>query len=178
MAKSLDTLMAKAQKGDQDAYRTLLQTAAQKIRAYVGKRLNNESDVEDVTQIVLMALHQNRHTYNPQQAFENWLFGIARYKVMDFLRQNYKERDILSFDSEKIETFSGESPNNNREVILDLQTLLQHLPKKQRDILYRLKIKGDSVADVAVQTGLSPSNVKVIAHRALQQIKGIAESHG
>lgn len=82
---SLDALMAAAQRGDEAAYRTLLQALAVALRRFF-RRWLGEAAAEDLVQETLVALHQRRRTYDPRRPFADWLFAIARYKLLNHLK--------------------------------------------------------------------------------------------
>lgn len=173
----LGALMVKAQAGDQRAYHILLEAAEKKVKSYLAKRLKDQDALEDLTQICLMALHKSRHTYQAGEPFENWLFGIARYKHMDYLRHYYKKNENENVNSFIIETFGGDETNNKaREASHDLGKLLDNLPAKQQKIIRLLKVQGHSIADVATIMDMSESNVKVTAHRAMKDLENIAKA--
>lgn len=173
--EKLSALMVKAQKGDKKAYSKLLSDVAPIIESYIKKRLSNQSDVSDIVQTCLMAIHQSRETYSPDQPFLNWVYGISKYKLMDHFRSSYKISQNEVQQPDMLETFFGNDTNMVREEAKrDLQELLKKLPQKERKLLYLLKIEGQSVADVAKKMKMTESNVKVTTHRALKLLQGIA----
>src|ERR1700761_9558585 len=80
-----DRMMAAAQAGDADAYKTLLAELVLWLRRYYARRLP-PAMIEDAVQDVLLAVHEKRHTYDPSRPFGPWLAAIARYKWIDRLR--------------------------------------------------------------------------------------------
>ena len=80
-----DQLMAAAQAGEANAYRTLLGEVALWLHRYYARRLP-AAMTEDAVQDVLLAIHEKRHTYDPARPFGPWLAAIARYKWIDQLR--------------------------------------------------------------------------------------------
>lgn len=173
----LSALMVKAQKGDKKAYSELLSKTAPIIEKYIKKRISNQSDVSDIVQTCLLAIHQSRETYSPDQPFLNWVYGISKYKLMDHFRSAYKISQNEVPDTDNLETFFGNDTNRNIEdAKRDLQVLMKNLPKKEQKLLYLLKIEGQSVADVAAKMKMSESNVKVTTHRALKTLQGMVGS--
>jgi RNA polymerase sigma-70 factor, ECF subfamily len=39
-------------------------------------------------QEALLAIHTQRHTYDPAEPLTPWVYAIARYKLIDHLRRN------------------------------------------------------------------------------------------
>src|SRR6516225_2416604 len=62
-------LMARAQDGDRDAYRTLLQDITPYLRALATRCFRDTCDIEDAVQDVLLTVHAVRHVYDPDRPF-------------------------------------------------------------------------------------------------------------
>jgi RNA polymerase sigma-70 factor (ECF subfamily) len=60
--------------------------------------------------------------------------------------------------------------NDAVEAQYDVAKLLRGLPERQRLPILYVKIKGASVTDTAVRTGMSESAVKVGIHRGLKAL--------
>ncbi len=168
----LSYLMVKAQNGDQNAYRQLLQEILPQLRSYVGRRLSNKDKIEDTVQNILMALHKNRHTYLEDKPFMPWVYGIAYYKLTDTLRSSYRYQENETPQSDWVETFgAGQTNNHSSEAKHDLEKAFEVLSDKQAHIVKRTKLEGASINEVAQETGMSESAVKVTVHRALKKMK-------
>lgn len=176
MSKTIDSSqwqawMIAAQQGDNSAYTRLLESLLPVLRGYVGKRLFDTHQVEDVVQTILLAVHQARHTYNSEQPFTPWLFAIARFKLIDAMRGSGKTVPL----ADDYETFLPDEQNKtlSADNRLDLNRLLHVLPRKQRDVVALMKIQGLSAEEVAGKTGMSVSAVKVTAHRAYKKLRDL-----
>ncbi len=175
---ALSYLMSRAQSGDQNAYRQVLETIQPLIYSYIDKRINEKDSVEDVMQNALYAIHKNRHTYRSEEPFLPWVYGITNYKVMDFLRRHYRiTRNKAELgDADKQDQFFEnltQVPSNNKEVHAkeDLDKALSVLNDKQRRIVTRAKIDGLKIKEVANEMDMTESAVKVTIHRALKTMQ-------
>ena len=66
--------------GDNVAYQIFLRELSAHLRAFLRKRLFGFPDeVEDLVQESLLAVHNQRHTYDPGQPLSVWVQAIARY---------------------------------------------------------------------------------------------------
>jgi len=166
----LHALMVRAQAGDEASYRTLLVDAAGRLRAFFRARLSRASgDVEDLVQETLLAVHNQRHTYDAARPLTAWLYAIAQYKLVDLLRRRARhERNTepLEDDADAL----AESDADALDARRDLTALLAALPDKQRLPIEHVKIAGRSVAETARLTGLSESAVKIGVHRGLKAL--------
>ncbi len=164
----LSNLMFEAQNGNSKSYEILLHKISEIIRKYLNKRIFNKEELEDVLQEILISVHHARHTFNSERVFTPWLFGIARNQLNKFFSivKKRKEVPLPEFDF----IFKENEISENPKIILLKKKWLE-LPKKQRLVLEYLKYRGLSIKETSKLTGLSLSNVKVIAHRAYERLR-------
>ena len=152
--------------GDADAYRRLLAALTKHLRAYYVRRVG-PATAEDLVQETLIGIHSRRATYDPAQPFTAWVYGIARYKLIDEFRR-VKRRASVPLD-EAPELFANDAAEAST-ARRDVQKLLDRLPEAKRRLVQEIKLDGLSVADVAIRTGMSESAVKVSVHRAIKSL--------
>jgi RNA polymerase sigma factor (sigma-70 family) len=162
-----DRLMAAAQVGDANAYRTLLAELALWLRRYYARRLP-PAMTEDAVQDVLLAIHEKRHTYDPARPFGPWLAAIARYKWIDRLRS------LKADAAEPLDENIG-VPDHGDAVIAGstFQQLLAELKPPQAEAIRLVKLEGYSVEEASRTTGQSVSLIKVNIHRGLKRLANI-----
>ena len=61
------------------------------LRAYFARRVGPAA-AEDLVQETLIAMHAKRATYDPSQPLTAWVYGIARYKLIDEYRRDKAPR--------------------------------------------------------------------------------------
>lgn len=167
----LRDLLVAAQRGDAAAYADFLRELASLLRGFFRRRLTQlPDDVEDLVQETLLAVHNKRHTYEPQQPVTAWLHAIARYKLVDLLRARSGREALHEPLDEEHPALVSEAEPAALEARRDLAALLSALPDKQRLPIQYVKIEGLSVAQASQRTGLSESAVKVGVHRGLKAL--------
>lgn len=166
----LRALMIAGLGGDAAAHRTLLERLSSQLRGYYKGHLDRIGrgpvEAEDLVQEALMAIHSRRHTYDSAQLFTPWVYAIARYKFVDYLRRTRTSAQDVPIDDTK--EISGRDDRAEVESNLDLQRLMTALPLNMRQAIQAVKIDGLSVTEAAAQTGMSESNIKVSVHRGLK----------
>ncbi|WP_110996099.1 sigma-70 family RNA polymerase sigma factor [Pseudomonas sichuanensis] len=171
----LQALLLRGLSGDAVAYRDFLAALALHVRGFLQRRLAwRPSEVEDLVQEVLLAVHNARHTYQAQQPLTAWVQAIARYKLADHLRSfaRHEARNAPLDDDTDLFAGTGAEP---AEASLDLERLLDQLPARQRLPIVHVKLEGLSVEEAARLTGLSSSAVKVGIHRGLKALARLIE---
>jgi len=168
--ESLRNLLNRGLSGDASAYHAFLQELSAHLRAFLRKRLARLPDeVEDLVQESLLAIHNQRHTYDAGQPLTAWIHAIAKYKLVDHLRRRAK-RDLLTDALDDEFGFASAADSEAAEARRDLGKLLAKLPDRQRLPIVHMKLEGLSVAETARRTGMSESAVKVGVHRGLKAL--------
>ncbi len=174
----LHALFVRGQAGDAIAYRQFLQRLSTHLRAFLRRRLFGwPDDVEDLVQECLLAMHNQRHTYQTDQPLTAWVHAIARYKVIDLLRAK-SSRELLHVPIDDEVALFTHSATDASDARRDLQGLLATLPDRYRLPIQHVKIEGLSVAETAHKTGMSQSAVKVGVHRGLKALAARIRKEG
>lgn len=164
----LNVLLLRGLDGDSGAYRSFLKDSSAHLRAFLRRRLQAWPDeVEDLVQESLLAIHNQRHTYDPAVPLTSWMHAIARYKLIDWMRRHGRREALNSPLDHPDELFAGsdEEAGNARR---DLATLLATLPDKQRQAIVATRLDGLSVREAASLLQLSEADIKVSVHRGLK----------
>lgn len=166
-------LMARAQGGNPEAYRRLLEEISPYIRSIAARWCRDANETEDAVQDVLLTVHAIRHTYDPTRPFGPWLVAIANRRMVDRLRRTQRRRTRETPLTPEHETFAA-APANHSEQALErraLGTAIARLPIGQRRAIELLKLKEMSLKEAAAATGMSIAALKVATHRGLQTLR-------
>ncbi|MFT3729449.1 MAG: sigma-70 family RNA polymerase sigma factor [Terricaulis sp.] len=165
----LRALLLKGLAGDAAAHHAFLMGAAALLRPYFRNRLRGAAeDAEDLVQETLVALHTRRDTYDPNFPLEPWLYAIARYRLIDFLRRKGRRGVTASIDD--IDIGEADPVIEASDAKRDVTTLLAKLPAKQRRAIQLVKLDEKSVKEAAEETGYSESDIKISVHRGLKAL--------
>ena len=164
-------LMGSAQSGNESDYRQLLGELADVVQKFLRSRFGNRPIIEDCVQEALIAVHQARHTYNPDRPFRPWLFAIVRNKTIDTLRKQKQRENVADQYQREQEVLAqpdGQAayPNGIAE-----SPLFRSLSSQHREVLVLTKIIGFSIAETAEKLHISESAVKVRVHRAVGKLR-------
>jgi len=163
----LRTWMVAGLAGDADAYARLLRHLLPVLGRFFRRRMaGRESEIEDLVQEVLIAVHTRRATWDPDRPFTAWLFAIARYKMIDHFRQHRSHCPIE--DVEHILATEGFAEAVGARA--DVGRLLATIPAKQAEAIRATRIEGLSSAEAAARGGIGESDVKVSVHRGLKAL--------
>lgn len=157
--------------GNAASYRRALGLMSGHVRRFLQKRMQSQlSDVEDLVQETLMAIHQKRHTYQTDQPLTAWMYAIARYKWVDHLRAHGRREGLHDDIDDWSDTLAVDSEEEASDAHRDLDVMLAELPAGQRDAIEHTRLQGLSIAETAQRTGQSEALVKVNIHRGLKTL--------
>ena len=163
-------LLVRGLDGDAAAYHAFLKDLSAHLRAFLRRRLARLPDeVEDLVQETLLAIHNQRHTYDPGQPLTAWVHAIAKYKLVDLMRRR-ASRDMLNEPLDEENDLFSSADADAAEARRDVVKLLEQLPDRHRLPIVHMKLEGRSVMETARITGMSPSAVKVGVHRGLKAL--------
>ncbi len=171
-------LMRAGLAGDEAAYRALLGELARALRGTVRGALartgRGGSDVEDIVQETLLAVHLKRGTWNTALPFAPWVLAVARYKVIDAIRRQ-GFRSHVSLDDLVVEIAA---PSDDTSDTRDAERLILQLGERSQRIVRMISLEGRSVAEVAGVLGMNEVAVRVSLHRALKQLAVLYRKDG
>ena len=169
----LRALLLQGLAGDAGAYQRCLKDLGAHLRAFFRRRMASlPVTVEDLVQETLLAVHNQRHTYQSDQPLTAWVHAIARYKLVDLFRSRGGGRqlnDPLDDDCRFLPVSDLDACDARR----DLGRLLSQLPDHMRLPIVHMKLEGLSVIETAQATGMSESAVKVGVHRGLKALAAL-----
>jgi len=166
----LKDLLVRGLAGNAPAYYAFLKELSAHLRAFLRKRLVHlQDEVEDLVQESLLAVHNQRHTYDADQPLTAWVHAIAKYKLVDLLRRRTGSDQLTDPLDEEIDVLAV-ADTEAAEARRDLSKLLDQLPDRQRLPIIHVKLQGLSIAEAASVTGMSESAIKVGIHRGLKAL--------
>ena len=165
--------------GQTDKFHDLVIRYEQKLYNFSLRMCRNPSDAEDMIQDTFLNVFKYLKNFRHETKFKNWLYKVAASTCI-------KKRRKSKFAPDKELSLDEFLPNNEAEkpehvpewALLPLDKLLNEelssvinktiisIPKKYRVVIVLRDIEGFSTAETAQILNLSPSNVKVILHRA------------
>lgn len=169
----LHALMMKSLAGEEFSYNALLTKLSSLFRSFFRHKLfgHDEAAVEDLVQETLLAIHLNRHRYDPGRPFTAWVYAIARYKMMDNFRRKPAGRVFVPVDDVE-GLFSAETADHS-DSSRDIETLLTQLPEKQGGAIRLVKLEQLSVQEASERMGISEADIKVSIHRGLKKLMSL-----
>ncbi len=175
LAVSESRLIAKARRGNHEAFTELVQKHSGKIYGVSLRMLKNREDAEDNVQNVLVKAYNNIGRFEGQSQFSTWLFRITINEALMKLRRHKPERFVNASDpGGDNSTFTNypeiedHRQNHEREYInRELAAkALQCLNPSLRNTFVLQKAEGWTNRELARAMGITVETVKSRVFRA------------
>lgn len=165
------TLIKQCQNGDLSSFSYLYDLYLEKIYRFIYYRVSHRETAEDLSsQTFLKALKSISSSNFSGKNFSAWLYKIAYNNVIDHYRSNKKEMDLDKvFDLSSDENLPEQTDKNQRIDLIRKAT--EFLSPKQKDVLIMRVWDELSYKEIALISGDSEENCKVIFSRAVDKLK-------
>jgi RNA polymerase sigma-70 factor (ECF subfamily) len=176
--KNLHQLVKKAASGDEIAFGEIYDRYFEKIYRFVYFRVSHEQTAEDLAAEVFIKAWKNISSIQSDEAFNGWIYQIARNQVVDHYRTRKITVDIellanvLEFEDRMI---------HRANLSFDQKRFLSALPKLSEDqqLIIRLKFIEDLPNEEIAEIMEKPEGtIRVIQHRAIKQLKTLMQNDG
>jgi RNA polymerase sigma-70 factor, ECF subfamily len=153
------------------------------IRRFVGGRVRNAADVDDVVQRVFLRVHEALPTLRDDDRLHAWVYQTTRNAIADYYRVPAQRRELSAGGFEDLAGDSDPAVNEDSadersalsELAGCLKPLFEELPFPDQEALRLVEFDGVTQVDAARHLGLSVSGMKSRVQRARQRLKAIFE---
>lgn len=169
---SKDILM-RLKNGDKTAFESVYWTYNSYIFNFISSLLYDKSLAEDLTQNVFLKIWEKHETIDPTQAFDAYLFTIARNLVYkDSESRLLFETAIVVLNRQSFESDTLMEEKIEAESLREyIDSLIEQLPPARKNIFQLSRQKHLSNKEIAEKLSLSEKTVETQLYRALQFLK-------
>lgn len=182
MQDSDAAIIARAQEGDSEAFRALVEQYSRAVFRLAFRITGNEQDAEDVVQESFLRVYKQLHRYDARAAFGTWLYRIASNYALDLLRARRRhagDEVIDSVDHSHSETLyaaAGEAPSQDRlvysgEVQRRVDATMATLTPQERLAFTLRHLEGQSIDEIGAVLGTGANATKNSIFRAVRKLR-------
>ncbi len=170
-------LMAKIAKGDDEAFRRLIERHELAVFGTAVKMLQDRFVAEEITQKVFLRVYWAAKRYRPTAKFRTWLFTILRRLVLNELRRRSSSSALVFTGDDAWEGTPSASPRSPAELLVDKERLelveraIASLPPKQRLAVVLKSYDDLSYEEIGRVLGLSLSATRALLFRARESLR-------
>ena len=135
----------------------------------IGRYGLQPADVEDVIHdAVAAALYSDRLAEMKPECGRLYFWGIVKNKAADHLRRHHRHRGAEVIDDDALRPIRK---LNDRLSAAEYLSVLQQLPREQREALFLRYSKGWPVDSIAQEMGMKPARVYYVLKSALNGLR-------
>lgn len=156
-----------------DRYKHMVFTLAMKI-------LKNREEAEEVSQDVFVKVYQALHTFKGDSKFSTWVYKIAYYRSLDYLKKRGRSVNTNSVDISTVydlaaveNTLDGLEANERKTAI---KNAIAELPEDDAVIISLHYFEELSLKEISEVMGIAKNTAKVRLFRSRKRLAEILQN--
>lgn len=172
-----EELMARIQQQDEQALGAMYERHARLLRTVISHVVNNDQDVDDLTQEVFLEFWNQAAHYDPAKGkVLGWIVTLARRRAIDRVRRRQAYSRAAERMRTEVQPESMASESVEEDVMASdageiLQRIVTHLPDAQRDAIQLAYYQGLSQRQIAAKTGIPLGTIKTRIELAVGKVR-------
>lgn len=149
--------------GDTDAFETLVRRKTTKVYALCYRVIGNAEDAKDISQLVFLKLWENLEKYDPQYAFDTWLYRMVTNVAIDFMRNKQSRDNAVNSNLRLVKTAADPEQTvsmQRKEVENVFTEISTGLSPKQKTVFIMNQMEDLPSAEIAKILGCRESTVR------------------
>jgi RNA polymerase sigma-70 factor, ECF subfamily len=173
---SAEDLIARARRGDEDAFRLIFERYTRPVISFIFYMVNQRELAEELAQETFVRAYKSLHALRDEAKLSTWLFGIAKNIARESLRERRHEQGQRELTDQAVLEMHAAEPSPASELLdKELSGVVSHaLDKLDEDkrLVFTLKIyQQRSYDEIAEITGFSIPKIRNDLHRARSEMR-------
>lgn len=174
-----------ARKGDQQAFRVLVERHSRAVFRLAYRMAGNEQDAEDLVQETFLRAYKQLHRFDGRSAFGTWIYRICANCSLDLIRARKSRREHQPLESadqslhwlDRVATPAPSPERLARSTQLNelLEPALQRLSEMERAAFVLRHYEGCDIEEIARTLGVQANAAKHSVFRAVQKLRRALE---
>jgi RNA polymerase sigma-70 factor (ECF subfamily) len=172
-------------KGNQLAFRVLVERHSRSVFRLAYRMCGNEQDAEDMVQETFLRAYKQINRFDGRSAFSTWLYRICANCSLDLLRSRKSRREVTVKDrgqqsQDWLEAVAAPQPGPERltqseQVAKLLEPALNQLSEMERTAFVLRHYEGCDIEEIAQTLGVQANAAKHSVFRAVQKLRRALE---
>ncbi len=172
-------------KGNQLAFRVLVERHSRSIFRLAYRMCGNEQDAEDVVQETFLRAYKQIDRFDGRSAFSTWLYRICANCSLDLLRSRKSRKEVNIKDrgeqsTDWLEAVATPQPGperltQSRQLAKLLEPALNQLSEMERAAFVLRHYEGCDIEEIARTLGVQANAAKHSVFRAVQKLRRALE---
>ncbi|MBI3194811.1 MAG: sigma-70 family RNA polymerase sigma factor [Ignavibacteriae bacterium] len=161
------TLIDKAKRGNQPAFKKLYDVHVEPLFRFMRQYSNDTVQVEEWVQRAFIKAFNNVQSFKGNSRFATWLFTIA----LNEMRTDLRKPNILSFTNNELPEIHFLQEEERFIWSDSMKTLLHELDEQKRSVFFLYEVEGYSHAEIATMLNINESASRTTLCRAKQWLR-------
>jgi len=162
-------------KGSIASFESLYKDFVKIVYSYLKTQIDNEEIINDILHETFLAVWRNSKEFKGNSKVCTWIIGIARNKLISFLRTKYR-RKAEEFDVEIDKIPAGNDFTESLCNKVSVQKALELLPKSSKELVYLVFNLDMSYKDISIILEIPEGTVKSRMHKIKNKLKEIIKA--
>lgn len=162
MSKVIDAVVARAMRGDRQAFFKIYQDHIGRVYAICWRLLGDRQRAEDAAQEIFIKVWEHLPRFKGDSSFMTWLRSIATRTAIDHWRREQKLQ-LVDYDYDEVDMGSVHTMGAEQR---DLELAIQRLPSQARAVFILFALEGYQHNEIAELLGIAEGSSKAQYHRA------------
>jgi RNA polymerase sigma-70 factor, ECF subfamily len=175
-------LLHRIKEGSAEAFAALVRLHHARVRAYLGCNLTDKSVVDDLAQEVFFSAYRTLNTYKGDVPLGTWLVGIARNRLMTYLRTEARRQHrnstlqsaIAEWRTAEVGARPPESADEDKRISA-LALCLKKLPGVSAELIRDYYFNGRSSEELSQRLGKQAGVLRMTIRRIRQALRRCVE---
>src|SRR6266498_2215309 len=149
--------------GDPDAFEVLVRRKTSFVYSLCYRIIGNGEDAKDISQLVFIKLWENLEKYDPQYAFDTWLYRMVTNVAIDFMRNKQSRDNAVNSNLRLVKTSVDPEQTvsvQRKEVESVFNAVSNVLSPKQKTIFVMSEMEDLRSSEIAKILGCRESTVR------------------
>lgn len=174
-------VIERCKKGDQTAWRQLVDSTQGDVYTLCLRILRNPDDAAEATQDTYYKVFKGLRSFRGEALFTTWLYRVATNAALSRQRARARQRERETQGDEVLAQIAAPgSIERQAESRLDLRSVdsaLAKLPDHYRTTVVLRDVYGLTIQEIAKRQKISETAAKVRVHRARKRLKELVFDH-
>lgn len=159
--------------GDADAFHALYSAFVPRVYGYLRLRMADLSEIQDLMQVIFLAVWRNAGSYAGTSTVAAWIFGIARNKLLDWVRGREKFARLETWPASSEEGGDLADPDFADLVVaqLSIAHALATLPPHYAELFYLVFVESLSYKEISTLLEIHEGTLKSRMHQAKRRLR-------
>ena len=170
-------LIEKAQGGDGESLKRLLEEIAPSVKRWALAHTGDPDSASDLSQDVFILVLKRLGSYRGDARFLTWLFTVTRNQALEAIRKRGRHEKKMT----RLKTEIGWEPGASQRGGVDVdqerlrgivKRFLEELPPRQREVFQMADVEGLTSPEIGIVLRLKPGSVRAALLKARRTLRG------